>query len=126
MAAGEDIIKMRKLVMDGNGQAAKVSVGMIKGDIPFDAAVAAAVVHQIGNGAEIFPALFPAGTETGDTKAGEAIWTDMAGFQAAAAATVAAAKAASEAAAQGQEAFGKAFMALGATCQGCHEKYRKS
>src|SRR3954451_14511168 len=78
----EDIIKMRKTLMQANGQAAKVSVGMIRGDIPFDPVVAAAVASSIAHDNTSFPDLFPAGSEKGDTKAGPAIWSDNAGFRA--------------------------------------------
>lgn len=126
MAAGEDIVLLRQQIMKTNGQAAKLAVGMIRGDVPFDPAVAAAAAASIAHDNEVFPLLFPAGTETGETKAGEAIWKDTAGFKAASEAAVAAGTAAAAAAAQGQEAFSKAFQAVGAACQGCHEKYRKS
>src|SRR5687767_10947622 len=83
--ANPDIIVLRQQIMKTNGQAAKVAVGMIRGDIPFDAAVAAAAAESIAHDNAVFPHLFPAGSETGETKAGEAIWSDAAGFQAASA-----------------------------------------
>lgn len=126
IAAPADIIKLREIYMEGNGAAAKVAVQMIKGEMPFDAAVAAAAAASIQHTLELYPAFFPAGTESGETKAAPTIWSDAAGFKAASDAGAAAAKAAAEAAAQGQEAFTKAFMALGGTCQSCHEKFRKS
>ena len=101
MADEADIIKLRQRVMDVNGQAAKVAVSMIKGELPFDPAVAAAAATAIADDGEVFPAFFPAGTETGDTKAGDAIWSDPDGFKAAGAALVTAAKAAATAAADG-------------------------
>ena len=124
LAADADIIQLRQQLMKTNGQAAKVAVSMIKGEMPFNPDVAAAAAASIAHDLESFPALFPAGTETGETKAGPAIWSDMAGFKAAAEAGVTAANAASAAAAQGQEAFGAAFQALGAACGACHQKYR--
>jgi cytochrome c556 len=122
--ANQDIIDLRKQVMKTNGQAAKVSVGMLKGEIPFDATVAAAAATSIGHDVEVFVDLFPAGTETGDTKAAETIWSDPEGFAAAAQAAVDAAEVATAAAAEGPEAFGAAFQALGQTCGTCHENYR--
>ena len=124
IAADADIILLRQQLMKTNGQAAKVAVSMIKGEMPFNPEVAAAAAASIANDVEAFPALFPAGTETGETKAGPAIWSDMAGFKAAAEAAITAANAASAAAAQGQEAFGAAFQAVGAACGACHQKYR--
>lgn len=125
-AANPDIIVMRQQIMKTNGQAAKVAVGMIRGDIPYDAAVAAAVAASIAHDNEVFPHLFPAGTETGETKAGDAIFSDSAGFQAASAKVVTDATAAAAAAAQGKDAFAAAFGVVGQDCQACHEKYRKS
>lgn len=123
--ANEDIIGLRKQVMKTNGQAAKVSVGMIRGDIPFDATVAAAAAMSIAHDNDVFTKLFPEGTETGDTKAAETIWSDPEGFKAASEAAIEAAKAAAAAAAEGPEAFGAAFQAVGASCGACHEGYRK-
>ena len=126
MADDAEIIKLRQRVMGTNGQAAKVAVAMIKGDMPFDATVAAAAAMSIAHDNEVFTAFFPAGTGTGDTKAGPEIWSDPAGFKAASDAAVTAAMAAAAAAAEGQEAFGKAFEAVGAACGACHKGYRKS
>lgn len=124
--ANEDIIGLRRQVMKTNGQAAKVAVGMLKGEIAFDAEVAAAAMNQIADDLTVFPAYFPEGTETGDTKAGDKIWSDPDGFKAAAKTAEDAAKAAAAAAADGPEAFGTAFGAVGKACGGCHEVYRKS
>ncbi len=124
--ADEDIIGLRRQVMKTNGQAAKVSVGMLKGEIPFDATVAAAAMNQIADDLTTFPDYFPVGTETGDTKAGDKIWSDPDGFKAAAVTAVQAAKAAAAAAAESQDAFGAAFGAVGKACGGCHETYRQS
>lgn len=124
--AQPDIIVLRQQLMKTNGQAAKVAVGMIRGDIPFDATVAAAAAASIAHDNTVFPELFPAGSETGETKAGEAIWSDVAGFKAASAKVVTDANAAAAAAAQGKDAFAAAFGAVGQDCQACHEKYRKS
>ena len=124
--AQEDIIKLRQRLMDTNGQAAKVSVGMIRGDIPFDPVVAAAAAMSIAHDNEVYPAFFPAGSDTGDTKAAAAIWTDMQGFKALSEKMVTDATAAAKAAAEGKDAFAKAFQTVGGNCQACHEKYRKS
>ncbi len=125
--ADSDIIVLRQQIMKTNGQAAKVGVGMIKGEIPYDATVATALALQISHDLEDFPGLFPTGTETGNnTKARPEVWSDREAFNAAAQAVVDAAKAAAEAAPQGQQAFGAAFQKVGAACGGCHEKFRQS
>ncbi|MCP4385878.1 MAG: cytochrome c [Hyphomicrobiales bacterium] len=124
--ANDKIIGLRQQIMKANGAAAGVAVGMLKSEIPFDATVAAAAAGSIAGSNAIFFELFPAGTETGaNTKALETIWSDPEGFKAASLKTVDAANAAAAAAAEGPEAFGAAFQALGAACGACHETYRQ-
>jgi cytochrome c556 len=124
-AADSEIIVLRQLIMKTNDQSGKVAIGMIKGEIPFDATVAAAAVLQISHGLEDFPQLFPAGTETGNnTSAAPAIWSNPDDFKAKARVVIEAAAAAAAAAADGPEAFGAAVQAVGAGCDGCHETYR--
>lgn len=125
--ADDKIIQLRQQVMKTNGAAAGVSVGMIKGEIPFDATVAAAAMRSIAHDANVFVDLFPAGTETGaNTKALDTIWSDPEGFAAVGKKSADAADAAAAAAAEGQEAFAAAFGAVGATCGECHENYRQN
>ena len=63
----DDIIKMRQRLMDSNGQAAKVAVAMIRGDLPFDAVVAAAVANSISHDNAVVYDLFPDGSDKGDS-----------------------------------------------------------
>ncbi len=128
VAAGQqdDIIKMRQRLMDSNGQAAKVAVSMLRGDIPFDATVAAAVANSISHDNAVVYDLFPDGSDKGDTNAGLEAFSDKAGLKAISLKMVADAKAAADSAAKGKDAFAEAFKAVGANCQACHEKYRKS
>jgi cytochrome c556 len=133
VAVGDDanpIIVLRQRLMIADGQAAAVAVAMIRGQIPFDAGMAATtstiVSHVYSNMAE----LFPDGTEKGNgidgkpTAAGPEIWKDKAGFKALNEKMAADAKAAADAAAKGKDAFAAAFKTVGANCQSCHEKYR--
>ena len=74
---------------------------------------------------EGFPARFPAGSGSGDTRALPAIWTDRAGFETANANMVTQLRALQAAANSGdQAAFGAAFQQNGATCGACHRPYR--
>jgi cytochrome c556 len=125
-AAQDDIIKMRQRLMDANGQAAKVAVSMIRGDLPFDAVIAAAVVSSISHDNSVFPDLFPKGSDQGETKAGPEIFAKNADFRALSAKMAKDAQAAAEAAAKGKDAFAAAFQVVGQNCQACHETYRKS
>lgn len=72
------------------------------------------------------PALFPAGSGTGDTKARPEIWSDRAGFEQANTNAVARIQALRVAAAAGDAAaFQTQFAALGPQgCGGCHRPYR--
>ena len=123
--ANEDIIGLRKQAMKVNGQAAKVSVGMIKGEIPFNAEVAAAAMMLIADSSTEFVHLFPEGSETGDTKAKPEVWLNMDDFKAKldkmqqeVAALEKVAKTGNFNAAKDQ--LGEA----GAACKDCHDKYR--
>jgi cytochrome c556 len=72
-----------------------------------------------------FVKLFPAGSDTGDTKALPTVWSDMAGFQAASKAADAAYAQLATAAGSGDLAqLTAAFGATGKACGACHEKFR--
>lgn len=72
-----------------------------------------------------FAKQFPAGSDKGDTKALPAIWTDMAGFQAAnKVADVAYDKLAAAAGSGNIEALTVAFGETGKACGACHDKFR--
>jgi cytochrome c556 len=121
--ANEDVIKMRQALMGANGQAIKIVVTMARGDMDFDPVVAVAALKTIANDAAEFPDFFPVGSETGDTKAGAAIWSDNEGFRAASAKLQADANAGAEAATT-LEGLQGALGTVGSNCQACHETYR--
>lgn len=74
---------------------------------------------------EGFPARFPAGSGSGDTRALPAIWTDRAGFEVANGNMLTQLRVLQAAANAGdQAAFGAAFQQTGATCGACHRPYR--
>lgn len=81
--------------------------------------------NAIKRWALVFPTLFPAGSDKGDTKAAPAIWTDNAGFQKDAEALSAAGGALATAAKAGDAtAVAAAFKDVGAACGACHKDYR--
>ena len=126
LAIGQDSpIPARQEIMKMNGASMKLVGDMVKGTTEFDATKAADAMKIIADNMPDFPALFPPGSEEGDTKAGPAIWTDMAGFTAASQKLVADATEAQAAAAEGLAAFSPAFQAVGANCGGCHKVYRE-
>jgi cytochrome c556 len=73
----------------------------------------------------LFPTLFPAGSDTGKTKAAPAIWTDMAGFEKASMALSTAGETLATAAKAGDAtAVAAAFKEMGEACGACHKAYR--
>lgn len=126
-ASADDAIKGRQNCMkNGNGAAMGVMVPMMKGEKPFDAAAVKAAFEAEGAACAGWATFWGADTQKGETVetyAKPEIWTDPAGFEAAGNAFVTAAGAV--AAAADEAAFKAAFPALGAACQGCHEKFRR-
>jgi cytochrome c556 len=121
-ASGADAIKERRALMKENGEATKPIVAMLKG-APFDLAAVQKALKTYDNAAEKMPALFPPDSQTGDTHALPAIWTDTADFDArfqklGADSTAALASITEEA------SFKATIMTVLKNCQGCHETYR--
>jgi cytochrome c556 len=76
--------------------------------------------------AALMPALFPAGSDKGETKAKPEIWSDNAGFVKAAAAMGAAATKLAELAKAGDaDAVAAQIKEVGAACGACHKDYRQ-
>ena len=121
-----DPIADRQAIMKATGKAIGSIVPIAKGEAPFDAAAVAAAFATINENVQKIDvsAMFPAGSDTGDTTASPKIWEDMAGFQAAVdkyKADVAAAAAANPA---DLAAFQAQFGAVTKNCGACHEVYR--
>jgi cytochrome c556 len=124
-AASADPIADRQKLMKGIADATKVSAEMVQGKTSWDAAAAKAAMATIAANAELFPKLFPAGTETGgDTEASPKIWEAKSDFDALAAKLAATADAAGTAADGGLDAFKPAFGAMAANCKACHQDFR--
>jgi cytochrome c556 len=70
-------------------------------------------------------ALFPEGTDFGETKAKAEVWSDSEGFSEKSKQAADAAKAFSEAVKSGDKTMMlQAFKGVGDSCKGCHEAYR--
>lgn len=125
-AAADDAIKGRQNCMkNGNGAMMGVMVPMVKGEKPYDAAAITAVLAVNSENCAGWATWWGADTQKGETlktRAKPEIWTDAAGFEAAGGAYVAAVTALG--ATTDEAGFKAAFPALGAACQGCHEKFR--
>ncbi|OQW45658.1 MAG: hypothetical protein A4S16_00200 [Proteobacteria bacterium SG_bin6] len=71
------------------------------------------------------PGLFPAGSATPESKALPSVWSDRAGFEAAAAKlAIEAGKLAELAKAGDTTGFAGQYQAVGGACKACHDKYR--
>ena len=116
-------IEDRQQLMKNTQAATKDAVALSRGTVPFDAAKAKAVAQVYVDTAAKLPALFPKGSETGSkTQADPKIWSDAAGFKAAAAKFAADAKTLQ--AASDQAAFTAALGDITKDCSACHGTYR--
>jgi len=125
-AATAGPVEDRKELMKSVVKSLKLSVKMVKGEMPYDSAAAAAAMQTINSVPDKFVKLFPEGSDKHlKTEAAPKIWEDMKGFLAKAADLKAASAKARDAAGQGQDAFKAAiFGSLVKTCKACHETYR--
>jgi cytochrome c556 len=99
----------------------------IKGIIDAKGPTAGAVEHaaKLKQLEVVFVTLFPAGSDTGETKALPTVWSDSAGFQAASKNAEAAFDKLSVAAGSGDmAALTAAFGDAGKACGACHDKFR--
>lgn len=82
--------------------------------------------HALAGWAKAIPAMFPEGTNIPPSMALPAVWSDRAGFNAAAQGFVMATTAVSQAvAANDKAAYAAALDQVGKACSACHDKYRK-
>lgn len=116
-----DIIEQRENLMKANGAAMGVVVPMARGEAAFDAAAAQQAFSTIASNMEMFPTLFPEGSEGG--KAAAAVWTDRAGFEAESTALASDAAAAADSVST-LEQLQAALGTVGAHCGACHQTYR--
>lgn len=122
-----DPIADRQAIMKERGGIAFGQLAPVaKGDKPYDAAAVLTALQALDANAKKFDieALFPAGSDTGDTKASPKIWEDMAGFKAAHEKYSTAVAAAVAANPQDLAAFQPLFGAIGEGCGSCHSAYR--
>lgn len=125
-AGADDAIKGRQACMKSHGAEMGVMGPMFKGEKPYDAAAIKAALDATSAACADWDKWWGEDTQKGETVetfAKPEIWTDAEGFKAAGGkwyeANTAVAAAADEA------AFKAAFPALGESCGGCHEKFRR-
>lgn len=118
-------IEARQACMKANGAAMGVMVPMLKGEKPFDKPAIDAALDAEGKACGGWAGWWGEDTKAGGavkSRATDAIWTDKAGFEAAGGAFMKARE--GLVAATDEASFKAAFPAVGAACQGCHEKFR--
>lgn len=116
--------EMRQAAMKAVGQSMKDGAAINSGKTPYDPAKAKAVMGGLSTNVKKLHALFPAGSG-GDpkTEALPAVWTNKADFTKRIDELAKLADTASKA--PNAAAFKPAFQAVGGTCKGCHDLYRK-
>ncbi|MBZ9996089.1 MULTISPECIES: cytochrome c [unclassified Mesorhizobium] len=125
-AAFADPILDRQALMKERGKIVGGLSKVAKGEEPFDAAAVLTQLQALQANAEKFDveALFPKGSDTGDTTAAPKIWEDMAGFKAAEDKYLADVKAAVAAAPADADALKTQIGTIGSDCGTCHQGYR--
>ncbi|MBZ9724439.1 cytochrome c [Mesorhizobium sp. CO1-1-11] len=125
-AAFADPILDRQALMKERGKIVGGLSKVVKGEEPFDAAAVLTQLQALQANAENFDveALFPKGTDTGDTTAAPKIWEDMAGFKATEDKYLADVKAAVAAAPADVDALKTQIGTIGSDCGTCHQGYR--
>jgi cytochrome c556 len=125
-AAFADPILDRQGLMKERGKLVGGLSKIAKGEADFDAAAVLTALQALEVNAEKFDvdALFPAGSDSGDTTASPKIWEDMAGFKTTNEKYVADVKAAVAAAPADVDALKAQIGTLGSDCGTCHQTYR--
>ncbi|MER8845234.1 MULTISPECIES: c-type cytochrome [Mesorhizobium] len=125
-AAFADPILDRQALMKERGKIVGGLSKVVKGEEPFDAAAVLTQLQALQANAEKFDveALFPKGTDSGDTTAAPKIWEDVAGFKAAEDKYLADVKAAVAAAPADVDALKTQIGTIGSDCGTCHQGYR--
>ncbi len=121
----EDVIKYRQTVMKANGAHASAAGAIIQGKVGYkkdlvDHAKALAAINRD------VAALFPKGSDFGDTSALDGVWSKRADFEKRAKDSQVKADAFAKAAGSGDmKLAGAKFKELVDSCKACHKDYRK-
>lgn len=129
MTAGvaADALDDRQALMKERGALMRILAPIAQEKEPFDAATVLDALEKLNANAEAttdVAALWPEGSDAGDTKSSPRIWEDMAGFEAANDKFATDAAAAVAAAPQDLAAYQAVFGAVASNCGSCHEAYR--
>jgi len=120
----EDIIKYRQNVMKANGAHMAAAGAILQGKVDYkkDLAYHVKTLQTINSD---IPALFPKGSDFGDTKALDGVWAKRADFEKRAKDTRAKADAFAKAAGGDTKAALAKFKELSDSCKACHKDFRK-
>lgn len=127
MGAHADPLADRKANMKERGSLLRVLGPVAQGRADFETATVLDALEKLNANAQAavdVDALYPEGTESGDTKVKATVWSDRDGFKKANDDYTAKVAAAVEAQPQDLESFKAAFAPIAASCGGCHEVYR--
>jgi cytochrome c556 len=125
--AAADPLEQRKANMKERGEIMRILGPVMQGRADFDAATVNAALTRLEANAVAAAdteALWPQGSDSGDTKSAPAIWADFDAFRAESAKYIATVEGATAAAPQDLAAFRAAFGPVAASCGACHEHYR--
>jgi cytochrome c556 len=112
-------------LMKENNENAKIVVGMMRGQVPYDAAKVEAAFTQWANTAQKLPSLFPDNSKSGqNTRAAPKIWMTKADFDAKAAEFGKAVADNRDKAKGSVDGLRAAIPAVANACDACHKDYR--
>jgi len=121
--AQTNVIQQRRAAMKAIGEQTDIAASILKGQAPFSVEKAELVFQTYKDKMVGFEKLFPPGSDTGETKATAAVWSDRAGYDAAIAKFN---QAVADNAANGvtEAGFKAAFTAVAENCRACHQSYK--
>lgn len=122
-AQSDNPVSTRIALMKETGSNMGTIAKMIKGEAPFDKDAAERALKKVAENAKKVAALFPEGSDQGETRARKEIWSNKADFDARFAKLASDAEAAL-AHTGSLDQLRPAFGPVGASCGGCHEVYR--
>jgi cytochrome c556 len=125
IGANSDPIAQRRAILANLGQANQIGGAMARGDMPYDADKAMAVMRAINNGIIGVVNYFPEGSNTGPTRALPAVWANRAEFLRRAENLRAASAAYLQNPPADGAAFPMAYMNVTRNCGMCHEMFRR-
>ena len=124
-AEPQDIIKYRENVMKANGAHLAAALAIIQGKVDYKNQLEAHV-RALETFTSDIPALFPKGSDFGNTRAKDAVWSNRAEFDKRAKNLKEAVAAFAKAVKSGnREAMLAKFKDVGEGCKACHKDFRK-